>query len=149
MNNPNLFKSLVSIFQLTAVFILLLQPAPASAHPHPSSSISQLSGSAGMASAHNAVLPKSTETAEKPCSSAKENRDTANSIIRLAQDIFSSSSVVSVVKIPNNSYDMVLLELQNRNAKVLHAGAKLPTQGKVIFQLVSESGDRAQVLYLD
>lgn len=149
MKNPNLFKSLVSNLQLTAVLILLLQPAPASAHPHPSSSISQLSGSAGMDSAHNTALPKSIENAEKPCSSTKENRDTANSIIRLAQDIFSSSSVVSVVKIPNNSYDMVLLELRNRNAKVLHAGAKLPTQGKVIFQLVSESGDRARVLYLD
>ncbi len=146
MNTTNLFKSLVSIFQLIIV-ILLLQPAPASAHPRPSLSLSQLTGET--VCAHSAVVPKSGETAEKSSTSSKENGDAANSIIRLAQDIFSSSSVVSVVKIPNNSFDGVLVELQNRNAKVLRAGVKLPTQGKVIFQLVSESGDRAQVLYLD
>lgn len=146
MNTTNLFKSLVSIFQLT-IIILLLQPAPVSAHPRPSLSLSQLTG--GTVSAHSAVVPKNNETVGNLSPSIKENGDSANSIIRLAQDIFSSSSVVSVVKIPNNSFDGVLVELQNRNAKVLRAGVKLPTQGKVIFQLVSESGDRAQVLYLD
>ena len=105
---------------------------------------------AGLISARNVVIPKSTSHAASLCQ-ASENAtsNAASSIIRLAQDVLVLSTDVSVVKIPNSSYDSILAELQSKNVKILDNGAQRPSQAKVMFQLKSESGDRAQTLYLD
>jgi hypothetical protein len=139
----------MTVVQTITFGFLFIQPVAVFASPINPRIEASTPSSACALLAHNVVSPKHSANVEKLFPSANTTSDSAKSIIRLAQDVLFQSSGVSVVKIPNNAYDAILLELQNKNAKVLDEGAQRPAHAKVLFQLRSESGDRAQVLYLD
>lgn len=136
MNKDRIIKSMLLLIKSMILCYFVLQPLAAYANP-------------GLVVSHNLVLPKHTETAEKLCPTIKQSKDSARSIIRLAQEILVDSTNISVIKIPNNSYEAVLSELQSKNAKPLSEATQRPASAKVVFQLKSESGERSQFLYLD